>query len=990
MDVDEKVPAKRGRPKKNAAARAPTAEPVAAPKDEELAPTPAKRAKTASSTASPAKATGKAKASTAKSAAMMASFLSSNSSSSTPPTQEETTATSSKQSMDIDTPTAPASAPVIVLDDDTEAEKEKISAVAKNVSPVAPVRRKPSAPAKKVSTSSKDSNASADDMLSLLQTVPDGDDENRRRMWEAPVAPNRMARPLMVKSSTDSFSIGQHLAYGAENFALLEKRHFEGCKSTPLADWKIRCMPMISNDNVERFLSGEESNEFVFRYNNSEKSGTAEMAQPVELSRLKGFRGHSGDFILNAGGPVLGLEWCPLPWNNLLGDALPEAPFMHSFVAISTSKHIDEPHAINNPVNGPNMLQIWDLGPLTNLGQPSDFTPFMSIAICHEYRVFTSIAWCPIASKQPTSFSEFGQRCPNCSQMAEEIVGSSQEPKNHGQMGNTSSKNAGGKKNASEILECKDIPRLGLLAATTITGALHIYAIPHPHALRVHLCLPIDSREPLFLAPKPKLVLTTPDESMICQVAWSHHKNALRIAAGTLDGKVAVWELPEDEQELEETESDDSAMDVDTTSSSRRNTKEKNHDNVLVSVRLTDRDVEVQKEEGDVFEEEHNFEASIFGDEASIFGDSLAKMGLVTPSIPERYCPLPLYLTKPFRVPIFFQKTHEKRAVALVWHPVDPDLFVVASDQITSYFWSIRRPEAPDSSSSLQGGICREIVFGGEEVDYAFCAATDDGGVRLIVPPTSVEYRVHAKTCQSVDYSQLLRLRLSAGMDGMVYLTSLIDSKKTDAHFLSTVKNIHGVWIERICFAVPQNDRDAEEGVKVEKKTISFASSSTACANAISPTTASSGYGKRGRPTKEMMEDKEREALARGEILSSPAEKKAAKKTKSAEKEADGDGEKKKRAAKTVSARNRYHPITDLEERELKTEGYLEEDVFINKVRWCPNPMTPSWISYGTSSGLVRVQLIPWTCPPNLIDSLQSSSNDSTPKHMSSELFEGS
>lgn len=195
------------------------------------------------------------------------------------------------------------------------------------------------------------------------------------------------------------------------------------------------------------------------------------------------------DIILNAGGPIWALDWCPMKLTR--SQQIKEN--QDCFIAIGANRSLNELHAIGESYEGTNIIQIWNLGPLTTKGIPQDNKPFMSLGIVHNKSCVWSLSWCPTGSPLRT--------------------------------------------------ECDDneIPRLGLLAATFGDGTLSVYAVPNPNYLYKKKGIPKNSK-PLLVELNP-VFSTKLKNNMIHSVKWSNKDDYELLATGCSNGYIAIWKL---------------------------------------------------------------------------------------------------------------------------------------------------------------------------------------------------------------------------------------------------------------------------------------------------------------------------------------------------------------------------------------------------------------------------------------------------------------
>lgn len=769
-----------------------------------------------------------------------------------------------------------------------------------------------------------------------------------RDIWEPPHAPGRIGRSLLKLTSTSNYSIGQHMQYGSDRWDQFKLDHLKRVSVHPYPHWRCLTKDLfaISAESRHTYLSGDkESVSFEFTYG----PNTAP-EDPIVVDRLAGHRKDTRgtDFFLNAGGPVIDLEWCPLPWSALAKDKLPKEPsLMHSFIAVSTTKSQARPNECGATSNERNMIQIWDVGQLSNQGEssattasnagkakassraqagektadkPEPFEPFMSLGICHNMGHALSIAWCPIPSPQPLTAEDLKVKLVK---------------KDHNPAMSAASKSTSATSNSENTMEVDasgesidenalaEFPRLGLLAVVLTSGSVIIYSVPHPQAIQFHFNGDRSARSPVLLHLNPAAVLTMPDLSPIVRVAWSPHGAGERIAAGSSDGKVAVWHLASDPEEEDDYLSDEETDGNVNSGNSNSATSSSRFDPIASNTKYKETD-----------EPADSVPTCGIWNRTAMWSENPEdrELGMLSPAVPS----LPLYLSKTNTIPIFFRNSHGASTTAIAWHPADPNLFAVATHKVSSYLWDVRQPACPRGSVNMGGGFVHDIAFGDSEVEHAWVAATDYGDVRTVYPPTTSIGSIHMAPCRTVDFSQMLRLRISAGLDGMVYLSSIVDSRPIKAHFSVTVKPIPGVWIERIT----QRKVKTEEGN--EKILLRFAYDTTRCANELSPPDIEASA--KGRPSTKGMTEEDVEAAKE-------------------KRKADKDANKKKKGA----YRRKPNPSAEIKEiLENELEAYrfdASPETFINRIRWSPNPLTPSWLAYGTVSGMVRVRLVPWACP---------------------------
>jgi len=791
----------------------------------------------------------------------------------------------------------------------------------------------------------------------------------RQKRWEIPVAPARFARPLTVATGQFTYSIGQHFLTGQENFEALSEELAKAATVNPFPHWTcpLSSVTLIGDEHWNTFVTGDQQatkvdfTEVPQPQKQAKKSASQSSScsssssasndapsEPISIQRHSSHRHNTPgtDFFLNAGGPVNDLAWCPLPWGTY-ESKLPSPQFMHSFLAVSTIKNNAIQDVVGEYGGRENAIQLWDLGSLTNAGEKTgaSFSPFLSVAFVHQCGRVQHMTWCPLPSAQPRHETDLFPTRRKTEHPHTTIQKRHQQQQEQREMRMDTASDAIGILTEEEAGE-EAFPRLGLLAVAFAHGVVAIFTIPHPHALHLHYNGNAYSKKPLLIDLKSRMTLIAPGRSQVCRLAWTHHGRAERLAAGTIDGKVAVWELPE-------------------------NTHDELHPQMKLSpVELTKGDAQVIVDSSSSSSSSRAPNAASSSKRPSGNGmdmdiptgakEKTAKrlptrdevlLGLVEPVRPS----LKLYEVNSTYMPIFYRQTSVFMVSGLAWHPKEPNLLGITSMSIYSWVWDIRHANTPASQTMTLGAMGSDMVFAGPEVDYSYLMAMDDGTCRLVTPPTSRSHDIHIAPSHTIDYSPLLRLRVSAGLDGLVHIASLVDSRNTKALFLFTAKDPLGMWIDRISkyephqtdkpssasttttttttgpttdaegssSDLPRPDRPKVEGV------VYFSHSSVDCANSFSPPLVDESTITRGRPK-------------RGQEIP----------------------KKDPNAKKTGIRRTKVVPSSEVET--LKRPQYPHEDVFINRIRWNPNPRTPSWLAYGTRSGILRVQLLPWASPPDL------------------------
>ncbi|KAJ3055507.1 hypothetical protein HK097_010282 [Rhizophlyctis rosea] len=236
------------------------------------------------------------------------------------------------------------------------------------------------------------------------------------------------------------------------------------------------------------------------KFGTAKKSGE-EIALPL-FSSVKAASRHEA-YVLNAGGSVWGLGWCPkIP----KGEA--------QYLAIGGYKRtIEEHHVIgerqvpshDSDTSLKSCLQIWKVpGPLdSRLETGVDGEPKLVMCVLHEWGCLFDLAWAPWGWFE--GVSEFER-----------------------------------KKEKGTVSE-GNLPRLGLLAASFGDGGMRVLQVPHPESLRAHFGVEEDD-EPLFVRVKEPLYETKHPETLLWKLAWGTPDT---IAIGCTNGEMAIYCLQE-------------------------------------------------------------------------------------------------------------------------------------------------------------------------------------------------------------------------------------------------------------------------------------------------------------------------------------------------------------------------------------------------------------------------------------------------------------
>ncbi|SGY21577.1 BQ5605_C016g08254 [Microbotryum silenes-dioicae] len=202
-----------------------------------------------------------------------------------------------------------------------------------------------------------------------------------------------------------------------------------------------------------------------------------------ETHRLDEYLPNKPGHILNAGGPVSGLAWCPRPDPAPSTEYLAVSCFCSAEATLKMTK-----------VPGPTMIQIWSL----DTSDPSDISLVTSssaeaqmnfeMALCVDQGDAWELKWCP----------------------------------------------RGGDR--TKLMDHDETEEsLGLLGGVFEDGSLAVFTVPNPvEARKQHKMM-----KTLYLAAKPTLRMELPDTKCTC-FDWASYET---IVAGCNNGWVAVWSV---------------------------------------------------------------------------------------------------------------------------------------------------------------------------------------------------------------------------------------------------------------------------------------------------------------------------------------------------------------------------------------------------------------------------------------------------------------
>ncbi|KAL9545340.1 hypothetical protein MBANPS3_007189 [Mucor bainieri] len=170
-------------------------------------------------------------------------------------------------------------------------------------------------------------------------------------------------------------------------------------------------------------------------------------------------------YVINTGGSIWGLDFVPKLHND--SDPITQYLAVAGYkAAVSEHHELDDIQATGEYKNS---IQIWKLKLSTK--QPSE-DPLLDLCLLHDFGVIHDLKWCPYGAYEDGDVNE-------------------------------------------------GLPKLGVLALTCGDGTLRILVVPHPNAVRKHMCRDeVDPQATVY--------------------PWGGHR---KVAAGYINGAVAVWNI---------------------------------------------------------------------------------------------------------------------------------------------------------------------------------------------------------------------------------------------------------------------------------------------------------------------------------------------------------------------------------------------------------------------------------------------------------------
>ncbi|XP_031550880.1 uncharacterized protein LOC116288250 [Actinia tenebrosa] len=245
----------------------------------------------------------------------------------------------------------------------------------------------------------------------------------------------------------------------------------------------------------------------IVRPNIEQHQNTLDTQLPVFTALPKDDSGVHGDRIFYAGGPVWELSWCPTP------DGEQNA---NQYLIASAHKSFDTVHNAYEHHKEKGLLQVWNLGTLSNTSSSSGESPTLALTIAHDFGPIWRISWCPNGVWQSPPLT---------------------------------------------VDKDNNISRLGLMALACGDGIVRIISVPHPDDLlsRLSDLSNVEANETdenksinkimvqcvphVELYPCPLNATYNGRRGQALCVEWSVVEPYNKVAAGFSDGTAVVWNL---------------------------------------------------------------------------------------------------------------------------------------------------------------------------------------------------------------------------------------------------------------------------------------------------------------------------------------------------------------------------------------------------------------------------------------------------------------
>ncbi|NWJ06088.1 TF3C2 factor, partial [Crypturellus undulatus] len=240
---------------------------------------------------------------------------------------------------------------------------------------------------------------------------------------------------------------------------------------------------VLSDSEAAPYLPAEEKSPLFL----IQREGIEEDGALYRINRFDSLQPHAErlDVSFFVGGPVWALEWCPCP----------EGSATTQYVALYCHGSMEETHSVAGLHGGRALLQLWSLGALQH-EQGSERGAALAYGVATDHGCVWDMKFCPSGAWEPPA-----------------------APRKHPQMS-----------------------RLGLLAAAFSDGAVRLYSLPHPEALRASARCQAQCVTALHVGAVQ--AGSAPECGQCFSLSWLPSKPHHHLAAGFYDGTVAIWNLP--------------------------------------------------------------------------------------------------------------------------------------------------------------------------------------------------------------------------------------------------------------------------------------------------------------------------------------------------------------------------------------------------------------------------------------------------------------
>ncbi|XP_018314494.1 general transcription factor 3C polypeptide 2 isoform X2 [Mycetomoellerius zeteki] len=257
------------------------------------------------------------------------------------------------------------------------------------------------------------------------------------------------------------------------------------------------CFTLLENDDATMYLP-ELTISMAFKHENVNLSKTS--SDKNNWKRIKRFESDTYEAVPTffVGGPIWALAWLPIP--SSIWSKNPT-----QYVAISTHPTMESKYTVRNKYLGPNIIQIWDVGPLNHQVNSKNRSPVLAYAIAHNSGTIWCLEWCPSGCYQDVDLDNY-------------------------------------KADESKIR------RMGLLAAACSDGCINIYSLPFADELKFEKTennsLPIYKTDPVMTLVVNTLIYDNNEQDWQCtKLSWTKEHGHSIIAAGFSNGYIGLWHL---------------------------------------------------------------------------------------------------------------------------------------------------------------------------------------------------------------------------------------------------------------------------------------------------------------------------------------------------------------------------------------------------------------------------------------------------------------